>query len=168
MDRQTADEVVACLVGERTLYHYYRDRYSIGLLRHLSRPRPLSIADLKQSPYAPLLHKPRVKNILADIGGKHLDEHQLARNDYDADQNAFVLTLDTWGSERHREQCWKQTSRPGYNLVLQLNFCRRHDQAYRRLGCTESRFNYHGHPVSTRRNRPSGSEAEISRHIRVR
>ena len=57
MDRQTADEVVACLVGERTLYHYYRDRYSIGLLRHLSRRQPLSIAALKQSPYAPLLQK---------------------------------------------------------------------------------------------------------------
>lgn len=48
MDRQTADEVVACLVGERTLYHYYRDRYGIGLLRHLSRQRPLSVAALKQ------------------------------------------------------------------------------------------------------------------------
>jgi hypothetical protein len=164
MDRQTADEVVACLVGERTLYHYYRDRYSIGLLRHLSRQRPLSVAAVKQSPYAPLLQKPRVKNILADIGGKRLDDSQMARHDYDADQNTFVLTLDTWGSELHSEQRWKQTSRPGYNLVLQLNFCRRHDQAYQRLGHIESGFNYHGHPVSTRRNTLAWARIDLDWH----
>lgn len=153
MDRQTADEVVACLVGERTLFHYYRDRYSLGLLRHLSRQGPLSVAALKQSPYAPLLHKPRIKHVLAELGGKQVDEFQLARHDYDADQDAFVLTLDTWGSERRSERRRKQTSRLGYNLVLQLNFSRQHDQRYARLGCCrESYFNYHGHPVSCQRN----------------
>jgi hypothetical protein len=152
MDRQTADEVVACLVGERTLFHYYRDRYSLGLLRHLSRQGPLSVAALKQSPYAPLLQKPRIKNVLADMGGKQLDEYQLARHDYAADQNAFVLTLDTWGSDRASERRWKQTSRPGYNLVLQLNFCRRHDQIYQSLGCGDAGLNYCSHPVSRRRN----------------
>ena len=164
MDRQTADEVVACLSGERTLYHYYRDRYSLGLLRHLSRQRPISVATLKQSPYAPLLQKPRIKNILADLGGKHLDEFHLARHDYDADQNAFVLTLGTWGSERHSEQRWKQTSRPGYNLVLQLNFCRHHDKVYQRLGCPESRFNYQKHPVSTRRNTLAWARIDLDWH----
>ncbi|MCM8579165.1 hypothetical protein [Accumulibacter sp.] len=152
MDRQTADEVLECLVGERTLYHYYRDRYSIGLLRHLSRRQALRIAALKQSPYAQLLQKPRVRNILADSGGKEIDDMQLARHDYDADQTDFVLTLGTWGSELKRETCWKQTSRPGYNLVLQLNFCRRHDRLFQRLGYTGDSFNYRGHPVSERRN----------------
>lgn len=152
MDRQTADEVVACLVGERTLYPYYRDRYSIGLLRYLSRQGPLSVQDLKQSPYAQLLQKPRVKSVLADMGGRQLDEFHLASHDYDANQEAFVLTLDTWGSDRRRDHRWKQTSRRGYNLVLQLNFCRRHDQVYQRLGCPGSYFNYCGHPVSSRRN----------------
>lgn len=152
MDRQTADEVVACLVGERTLYPYYRDRYSLGLLRHLSRQGPLSVAALKQSPYAPLLQKPRIKHVLAELGGKQVDAFQLARHDYDADQDAFVLTLDTWGSRRRSERRQKQTSRPGYNLVLQLNFCRQHDQRYARLGCNGSRFNYCGHPVSAQRN----------------
>lgn len=152
MDRQTADEVVACLVGERTLFHYYRDRYSIGLLRHLSRQQALSVAALKQTPYAQLLQKPRVKSVLADMGGRQLDEFHLAGHDYDANQEAFVLTLDTWGSDRRRDRRWKQTSRRGYNLVLQLNFCRRHDQAYQRLGCSGSYFNYCGHPVSRQRN----------------
>ncbi len=152
MDRQTADEVVACLVGERTLFYYYRDRYSIGLLRHLSRQGPLSVQNLKQSPYAPLLQKPRVKGVLADMGGRQLDEFHLVGHDYDANQEAFVLTLDTWGSERGSDRRRKQTSRRGYNLVLQLNFCRRHDQVYQHLGCPGSYFNYCGHPVSSRRN----------------
>ena len=164
MDRQTADEVVACLAGERSLFHYYRDRYSIGLLRHLSRKQPLSVAALKQSHYAPLLQKPRVKNVLTDIGGKYLDEFQLARHDFDADQNTFILTVDTWGSDRTRERRWKQTSRPGYNLVLQLNFCRRHDLAYQRLRCTDARFNYHGHPVSTQRNTLAWSRLDLDWH----
>jgi len=152
MDRQTADEVVACLVGERTLFHYYRDRYSIGLLRHLSRQGPLSVAALKQSPYAALLQKPRIKNVLAEYGGRQLDECLLAGHDYDVAQEAFLLTLDTWGSQRRSDRRQKQTSRPGYNLVLQLNFCRQHDQRYARLGCAGSRFNYWGHPVSSQRN----------------
>lgn len=164
MDRQTADEAVACLVGERTLYHYYRDRYSIGLLRYLSRHEPLSVATLRQSPYAPLLQKPRVKTILADIGGKSLDEFHLARHDYDADQNTFVLTLDTWGSNRNSERRGKQTSRPGYNLVLQLNFCRRHDQVFQRLGCADSRFNYHGHPVSRKRHTLAWARLDLDWH----
>ncbi|MBS1158911.1 MAG: hypothetical protein H6R15_1330 [Proteobacteria bacterium] len=152
MDRQTADEVVACLVGERTLFHYYRDRYSIGLLRHLSRQGPLSVAALKQSPYAPLLQKPRIKHVLAELGGRRIDECLLAGHDYDAAQEVFLLTLDSWGSRRRSDRRQKQTSRPGYNLVLQLNFCRQHDQRYARLGCSGSRFNYCGHPVSSRRN----------------
>lgn len=152
MDRQTADEVVACLVGERTLYPYYRDRYSLGLLRHLSRQGPLSVAALKDSPYAALLHKPRVKNVLAELGGRRIEECLLAGHDYDEAQETFLLTLDTWGSQRRSERRWRQTSRPGYNLVLQLNFCARHDARYARLGCTDSRFNYYGHPVSSRRN----------------
>jgi hypothetical protein len=152
MDRQTADEVVACLVGERTLFHYYRDRYSIGLLRHLSRQQALSVADLKQSSYAQLLQKPRVKSVLADMGGRQLEEFHLASHDYDANQEAFVLTLDTWGSERGSDRRRKQTSRRGYNLVLQLNFCRQHDSHYQALGCTDAGLNYRGHPVSRRRN----------------
>lgn len=56
MDHHSIEEIIACLRGERTVYPYYRDRYSIGLLRQLSRhgrrAEPLSVASLKKSPYA--------------------------------------------------------------------------------------------------------------------
>lgn len=156
MDRQTIEEIIACLRGERTVYPYYRDRYSIGLLRQLSRHgRPgsrLSVAALKRSPYAPLLQKPRVRTALSRLGHEPIDDLYLAAHDHDPDQEHFVLTLGSWGSEQRAGRWRRQTSRPGLNLVLQLNFNGDHDQHYRKLGCGHSLFNYSGHPVSRTRN----------------
>lgn len=165
MDRQTADEIIACLQGERTLYPYYRDRYGIGLLRNLCRHavgnRPLSVAALKKSPYAPLLQKPRVKNTLAGLGHDALHEPYLALHDHDPAQENFVLTLGTWGDDRRCERRYRQTSRPGHNLVLQLNFSGAHDQGYRQLGCENSAFNYFAHPVSPTRNTLAWARIDI-------
>ena len=58
MDYESAQEVIACLGDERKIFHYYRDRYSLGLLRQLARQQAggeLPIAQLRQSPYAGLL-----------------------------------------------------------------------------------------------------------------
>lgn len=94
MDRQIIDEIIACLQGERTVYHYYRDRYGFGLLRQLSRQggEALSVAALKKSAYAPLLNKPRIKSALARLGRDRIDEQFLAAHDHDPDQESFVLT----------------------------------------------------------------------------
>ena len=156
MDHHAIDEILACLCGERTVYPYYRDRYSIGLLRQLSRDRQygetLSVASLKKSVYAPLLQKPRVRSALATLGHDLIDDRFLAVHDHDPDQEYFILTLDAWGSERRTERRYRQISRPGLNLVLQLNFSGCHDRQYRKLGCRNSLFNYCGHPVSRSRN----------------
>ncbi|MBS0370802.1 MAG: hypothetical protein JSS57_16580 [Proteobacteria bacterium] len=156
MEHHTIDEILACLRGERTVYPYYRDRYSIGLLRQLSRHsrrgEPLSVASLKRSPYASLLQKPRIKSALAKLGHDRIDDLFLAAHDHDPDQEYFVLTLDTWGNEQRAGRQRRQTSRPGLNLVLQLNFSSDHDRRYQRLGCRSSLFNYSGHPVSDSRN----------------
>lgn len=153
MDHQTAAEVIACLPRDRTLYYYYRDRYSIGLLRQLARAdSPLTVAELKKSTFAPLAQKPRVKAVLANLGNDRLNEAQLALHDYDPAQTPFVLTLGTWGSEHARRWRWKQVSRRGYNLVLQLNFCQQHDHQFHRLGAERDLFCFGGHPVSPRRN----------------
>lgn len=155
MDRQTTEEIIACLDGTRTVFPYYRDRYSIGLLRQLSRNRrhpPLRVCALKQSSYAPLLQKPRVKTALARLGNQPLDDQFLASHDHDPAQEYFVLTLGTWGTERRASSRFQQTSRPGLNLVLHLNLSREHDTHYRKLECQPSLFNYRGHPVSTQRN----------------
>lgn len=163
MDHQTAADVIACLPHERTLFHYYRDRYSIGLLRHLARS-PLSVAELKRSPFASLAQKPRVKQVLAKLGGDMLAEPQLALYDYDPAQTPFVLTLGTWGSEHAQHWRHKQTSRRGYNLVLQLNFCNRHDQFHRRLGAEDDVFSYNGHPISAHRNTLAWARLDFDWH----
>jgi len=153
MQRQLADEIVACLQGERTVYPYYRDRYGIGLLRHHCRRQPgrrAPVAALRRSAYAGLLEKPRIRAILAGCGHA-LDDAMLAASDYDADQAAFILTLATWGDERRGDWRYQQTSRPGVNLVLQLNFNREHERHYRRLGEVDGLFQYYGHPVARQR-----------------
>lgn len=156
MDHHVATEILACLQGERTVFPYYRDRYGIGLLRQLSRHRRtghgLNVAELKQSRYASLLQKPRIRAMLAGLGHQSIDDAYLALHDHDPQQTHFVLTLATWGSERRQERRYRQTSRPGLNLVLQLNFSAEHDRLYRTLGTSHSRFNYHAHPVSPQRN----------------
>ncbi|MGE5491494.1 MAG: hypothetical protein ACM31P_09450 [Actinomycetota bacterium] len=62
MDHHAIEEIIACLRGERTVYPYYRDRYSIGLLRQLSRhgrrAEPLSVASLKKFLFAPTSEVP--------------------------------------------------------------------------------------------------------------
>ncbi|MDR2837340.1 MAG: hypothetical protein LBV49_02035 [Azonexus sp.] len=163
MNRQLADEIIACLQGERTVYSYYRDRYGIGLLRHYCRRQPggrAPVAALRRSAYAGLLEKPRIRAILANCG-RALDDAMLAINDYDTDPSAFVLTLATWGHEKHSDWRWQQTSRPGVNLVLQLNFSGEHDQHYHRLGQVDKLFNRYGHPVSRQRNTLAWARIDI-------
>ncbi len=155
MDYESAQEVIACLGDERKIFHYYRDRYSLGLLRQLARQQAggeLPIAQLRQSPYAGLLQKPRLRPLLASLGRQALSEAHLLAHDYDPAQEAYVLGLGMWGGGTCRARSRQQTSRAGCNLVLQLNFSGRHDRHYARLGLAPGHFNYRGHPVSRERN----------------
>lgn len=61
----------------------------------------------------------------------------------------FVLTVDRWGDDNK----WHyQVTRPGCNLVLQLNFSEQHNRQYQKLVKPEDEFifNYSGHPVMER------------------
>lgn len=155
MDYESAQEVIACLGEERKIFHYYRDRYSLGLLHHLVSRQvsgEFPLAQLRQSAYAGLLQKPRLRPLLASLGKQVLSEAVLLAHDYDPAQESFVLGLDLWGGGSYRARSRQQTSRAGCNLVLQLNFSRRHDQGYRELGCQPGLLNYRGHPVALARN----------------
>lgn len=153
MDNESADEVIACLGDERRIFHYYRDRYSLGLLRQLAQQAggQLPLNRLRQSSCAGLLQKPRLRQMLASLGKQSLSEAFIAGHDHDPQQEAFVLGIDRWGGGSYRARR-QQTSRPGCNLVLQLNLSRRHDANYASLGCAPGLFNYRGHPVSGKRN----------------
>ena len=145
MDTQLLDEVIACLSGERYLFPYDDDRYAVALLQRLLRSGEQRISDLKRTPYGKLLNKPAIQKMVAIKG-----DGKLCRNDLDwlvTRNNPYVLTLSRWGSKR--DYRWSQISRPGENLVLQLNFNRGHDRDFEHsLTIDREEFNGWSHPTS--------------------
>ena len=140
MKRRDYLEIAACLRGERVLYHYYPDRYAFVLLSWASK-NGVDLNRLRASPYAALLQKPAVRELLANCGGAHVD-HTVFDDHWPRDTRNFVLGLDHWSH--------LQTSRSdgqSYNLVLQLNFTQQHIQDVRARFGTSDLFNYAFHPV---------------------
>jgi len=119
MNTQLLEEVLACLRGERTLFPYYRDGYAAYLLqRVIADQEAVSLRELRQSRWASLLNRPLIREVIAHCGNGYLHKKQLA--DVWVEQvEPFVLTVGTWGEAGDYE--WDQVSRPGSNLVLQLN-----------------------------------------------
>ena len=128
MDRNLAQEIVNCLPKERTLYAYSRDAYALQLLKYYTGTgKPVSA--IRQSRYARLLEKAPVKRLLARCGNSRLSEADID-NFWLEPEDVFSLTLDLWDASRN---AWAQTSRRGWNLVLQLNFSNRHNLRYHKL-----------------------------------
>lgn len=157
MEKQTLDEILAVLTGERTLFHYVRDGYALALLKDYIG-NGMNISALRQSPYAHLLNKPIVKQVMARAGKGQLKPELLDGAMWDQGRDArdntplnFVLTLGEWGDDDKAERTWNQTSRSGYNLVLQLNFANDHNQRYKQLIKADdyAAFSHYGHPVVT-------------------
>ena len=147
MDQDSVNEIIACLPQGKTRFDYFKDRYALLLLSYLIEPK-IKIADLKRSAYARLLERPVVKKTLASASSGWLNRY-LVNMIWDNPSYTFLLTLTTWGGY---QRTWQQTSRPGYNLVLQLNFSNQHEQPYRQLlkPTTESIFKCNGHPIMKR------------------
>ncbi len=144
MDLRDVKEVMACLPKGETPFYYSKDGYAPFLLKHKAGPGA-RIADLKRSALGRLLDKAPLKEALSNSGDGMLRADALA--EYRAHQAlAFVLSLSRWGGV---DRQWHQTSRQGYNLVLQLNFAREHDKRYREMvqPRRDALFNYKGHPV---------------------
>jgi hypothetical protein len=111
---------------EDASYSYFRDKYAL-LLAAWTVGEGQRIADVKRSRIAGLLQK--------DILKQHCARHPVLREtDLLALQNHeswnFRRTFDQWGSE---DEWWCQTSRPGINLVLRLDFGLDHDRIASRL-----------------------------------
>lgn len=146
MDKTVLNEIMACLPRERTLFHYCRDRYAALLLHHFVGTGR-RVGELKKSRAAGLLDKPSLRDYLAGLPDGLVTPRDL-ENFWPHPLESFILTVGHWGNSRRSR--YYQTSRPGYNLVLQLNFSEKHGRRYRQL--LESHldydwFNYGGHPV---------------------
>ena len=150
MEKVQVEEILSCLKGERTLFHYTRDAYALQLLRDYVGPG-MTVSELRLSPYAKLLNKTLVKQALAMAGGGKLCPEHLDGVLWQCQPLNFVLTLDQWGDERNSQREYCQMSRTGFNLVLQLNFANDHQQRYTRLvkDAGHAEFSYWSHPVIT-------------------
>jgi len=148
MEAALVDEVLACLPTNRTLFRYCKDQYATYLLqRVLNKNGPLSVQQLKQSSYKQLLEKPFVREILQTTGKQKVEAWHL-ENAMVTDMHHYVLTLGKWGNRYGGVQ----TSRPGHNLVLQLNLPESLDAEFQRItGNAMNEFTSHNHPQSKKR-----------------
>ncbi len=149
MNPQQLDEIIACLPQERTPFHYFRDRYALMLLGYVVR-REMKVAALRASPFGRLLDKSVLRSTLDRLADGKLRATQLDHR-WPKRYVSFLLTVGRFGGRYSN-----QTSRPGYNLVLQLNFTRQHDRPYTRLvkPRRDAVFNYRSHPILRRKTRP--------------
>lgn len=122
-------------------FRYQKGAYALMLLRWAIGPGR-SIRELRASPLAGLLDKPAVRAALARVHDGVLRPRDLwlpAGPAFD-----YVLTFGGYEGDGRDDQ----VSRPGINLVVQVNFDARHDARLEQL-CPDNRelFMAGGHPV---------------------
>ncbi len=145
MEINLLKEVIACLDNGRRLLHYFKDRYALYLLESLfTTETQIPMAKVRESDFNKLLNKDVIKKATARCGNGFLDSNRL-KEIFLMDYQSYVLTLSEWGSKN--QYSWAQTSRPGANLVLQLNFSNEHEQLMSRYKIKGDRFKYYEHPI---------------------
>jgi len=143
MESKDVEEIIACLPQGRSLFHYFKDYYALQLLGWAVGDGT-TLERLRRGRFGPLLNKPLVRPLLARCGDGRLTTERVA-GQWCEPSLPFLMTLGRW-----RGGGWNQTSRPGWNLVLRLNFPLSHDRCFRKslakhYGCDD--LNFGGHPV---------------------
>lgn len=150
MRHWSAREILACLPKGKTLFAYERDHYCVMLARWLVEAG-WSARDIRASRFGRVLEKPRLKQLLKDRG-----RLELAADDFvwlvPEQPNQWRLTAGSWGSVESFQ--YFQITRPGRNLVLQLNFPHAHNAAMAELltPAVSKQFSNTYHPHSRREN----------------
>ncbi len=129
MKDQLINDIIADLPKDRTLYYYFKDRYALMLLSS-AIGEGKTVRAIKQSPFARLLDRPLLKQLIANAGSGQISQQDLT-NLWPVNPLCYRLTVGKWGSEPGAT--WQQTTRSEPNLVLHLNFSNQHDQAYKTL-----------------------------------
>jgi len=145
LDRRLAEEIRASLPRGRTLFRYFRDRFALQLLAYAAA-EGRSLPEMRRGRFGALLQKPSVRRALSGRG--RCVDWELLDTYFPVPTQDYEITLGLWGSEG--DWHWNQTSRAGYNVVLQLNFPHAHDRAYRRYirPGDDPPFARGGHPVN--------------------
>lgn len=149
MDDNLVEEVIACLPSQRTQFCYGKDQYAVYLLKQHLASASNNIHSLKQSRLKKLLDRPAIKDLLKNSGNGQLELAQLD-NLCPTQPEHYVLTLGKWGHKKRYD--WNQTSRPGANLVLQLNLNNQFDAMFKAVtGCDLNHMTTSAHPKSHKR-----------------
>ncbi len=145
MDKKEVQEIIDCLPNDRTPFYYFKDRYAL-MLMGMAFDSPATKADVRRTAFAKLLDKPIVKEAMARSGIGEISRtvfEQVWPDDY----ACYLLALGVWGGE---SRSWCQTTRRGYNLVLQLNFSNEHNARYLKLVDPDREYPFEvgGHPIA--------------------
>jgi len=141
-------DIMDCLPRGRTKFYYFKDRYALMLLAYIVGEGK-AIGDLKAGRFNRLIQKPVVKRIIKATGNGRLTPGALG-SVWPGIYHCYKLTLGVWGGKDRDARFYRQTSRPGWNLVLHLNFSGRHNHAYNRMlkPSDPQLFNCCGHPIA--------------------
>lgn len=141
-------DIIDCLPKGRTKFYYFKDRYALLLLSHFVR-EGMTIREIKKSRFSRLIQKPEVQKIIKNAGNGRLTADAL-RTAWPQTYHCYLLTLGVWGDRKEGARFYNQTSRPGWNLVLQMNFSEQHNRPYyRTLEPRDSQpFHCESHPIA--------------------
>ncbi len=145
MNKEEIEEILYCLKGGRTLFHYYPDKYAAFLLMQFMCNRErVAVKDIRSSVYAKLLTKPVIKTLVSGDGYLYRDNLKYL---WQPKTDAYVLTLGAWGSTKGYSDY--QISRPGQNLVLQVNFSKQWSKKLEAIFGEQANNIFDcGHPIS--------------------
>ena len=143
-------EVIACLPKGRTLFRYTKDDYAFRLLRRAAES-DAHLEALRAGPFGKLLQKPAVKDAMAKGSSAQWFGPQFGA--CREGQQTYRLSLDEWGDDDD-DWDWRQTTRRGKSLVLQLNLTGRHHELMTRMLGQKGNdpFHFSCHPAREGRN----------------
>lgn len=163
MKKTTLEWVLKCVDTREKYFNYSKGQYVNYLLKTALKGGELSKKELLNSSFGFLLNKPQIKDLTKNTGSGRLKSETL--NFTDGRDKYFGVSLGKWGeSKNHRNDSYYQTSCPGENLVLQLNFDLEHDILYHNAFNVKKdghNFTNSYHPISKKANTMAWSRIDL-------
>jgi len=146
MRQDEIDEIRSCILTDKTKFHYFKDRYALMLLAWVAKDG-VAVGNVKRSRFGRLMQK-RIPREVASRAPNGLLTRTSLESFWPQQTEVYLLTLGQWGETGAWCRNWQQTSRPGLNLVLHVNFSNKHNAPYRKLmrGNDCHPFRCHFHP----------------------
>jgi len=163
MKTATIDWVHECIDTQQKYFKYEKGLYVQNLLRIALKNGNLTKNELLGSSFGFLINKPEVKTMTKNTGSTLFDLNNLDFNTQN--EKYFGVSLGRWGEDlKHRNNSHYQTSCPGENLVLQLNFDLEHDLLYHDAFNVKEdgdNFTYSCHPIAKKANTMAWSRIDV-------